>query len=62
MNEIGVMKYLLDETEKEYNEIKEKIKKGETGYWSSYGKRASIRRNLTKIRQLALKISKELDD
>lgn len=62
MNEFGVMRYLLDETEKEYDEIQSKIKTGETGYWASYGKRADIRRSLTKIRQLALKISKELDD
>ena len=62
MNEIGVMKFLLDETEEEYDEINAKIKTGKPGYWASYGKRASIKRNLAKIRQLALKISKELDE
>jgi hypothetical protein len=60
--EYEVIRYLFDEAEKQQKEIDALIKSGAPKWTANYGKMQLIKDNMKKIRQLALKISKDCKD
>lgn len=60
INKYDVIRYLLDEAEAQEKAIAAREKEGQTRWFASYGKVALILDNMKKIREIAMKISKEV--
>ena len=57
-----VIRYLLDEAEAREKEIQDLLDGGKKRWLATYGKAQLIKDNMKKIRQIALKISKEVNE